>query len=70
MNAAQIEYAERKAKESFDRWNDVASAIETHSSTYCEVMGVIDDAVHIGIQMALFGDIKTVGGEIVKSRKS
>lgn len=57
MTRAQVVYAQRKAMDAFDKWNDVAGVIETNSGYYSEIEAVIEDAVHIGIQMALFGKI-------------
>lgn len=57
MKKQQVDYAVRKALENFDRWNDVSGVVEVNSGYYSEISGVIEDAVHIGIQMALKGQI-------------
>lgn len=57
MTKEQVLYAERKALEVFDKWNDVTGIVVPCSGYYSEIKGVIEDAVHIGIQMALKGDI-------------
>lgn len=57
MKGEQIDYAERKAMERFDEWNDVSGVIEPCGGYYSEIRGVIEDAVHIGAQMALKGKI-------------
>jgi len=57
MTKEQVNYAERKAMELFDKWNDVTGIIAPCSGYYSEARGVIEDAVNIGIQMALKGHI-------------
>jgi hypothetical protein len=67
MTIGQIRDAERKALNEFDKWNDVTGAISKGSSWYYELQSVIEDAVHIGAQMALRGEVKYDDkGEIVK----
>lgn len=58
MNKGQIADAERKAINELDKWNDVTGAIEPGSSWYYELQSVTEDAVHIGIQMALYGKVE------------
>ena len=50
--------AERRALHCFDAWNDVAGIFVSRNSYYGEITGVIEDAVHCGIQMAMFGDVQ------------
>lgn len=57
MTKQQVEYAVRKALENFDRWNDVTGVVEVNSGYYSEISSVIEDSVHIGIQMALYGRV-------------
>lgn len=57
MNKGQVRYAERKAMENFDRWNEVVGMFKPTTGYYAEIEGVIEDAVHIGIQMALKGEL-------------
>jgi hypothetical protein len=67
MNKSEVYYAERKALENFDEWNDASGMFDTKCGYYPEIISVIEDAVHIGIQMALFGEvIKNKDGEIVR----
>ena len=67
MTQGQIETAERKAMNEFDRWNSIAGCVAPDSGYYYEMQGVIEDAVHIGIQMALFGEVKyDKEGNVVK----
>lgn len=68
MNKSQVDFAERKAKEIFDKWNDGTGFIKPGTGYYDEVMSCIEDAVHCGIQIAIFGDIEVMEGEIVKNR--
>jgi len=58
MTRVQVNFAERKAMEQFDRWNDVSGKFDVATGYYGEIEGVIHDAVHIGIQMALNGKIE------------
>lgn len=67
MKKSEVDYAERKALEVFDKWNDVIGMFGIDGGYYPEITSVIEDAVHIGIQMALFGEvIKNSDGEIVR----
>jgi hypothetical protein len=66
MKKGVIDKAERLALNEFDKWNDITGFVSEHTSYYYEIQSVIEDAVHIGIQMALnskvkydeFGDVK------------
>lgn len=58
MKIGEVEYAERKAMQKFDEWNDVSGCFPPGSGSYAEAQSCIKDAVHIGIQMAKFGDVK------------
>jgi hypothetical protein len=53
MNKGEVNYAERKALEQFDKWNDVTGVFTQGTGYYNEVVEWILDAVHIGIQRAL-----------------
>lgn len=53
MNAGEVANAVRRALNVFDDWNDVAGFVPLNSSWYYEMQGVIEDAVHCGIQAAL-----------------
>lgn len=57
MTKEQVNYAERKAMELFDKWNEVTGIVAQCSGYYSELRGVIEDSVHIGIQMAINGTI-------------
>jgi hypothetical protein len=76
MQKGQVEHAVRKAHEVFDRWNKVTGMIPIYSGYYYEMLSIIDDAVHIGIQMALNGEVNMKKeedldgcGEVVKTLK-
>lgn len=58
MNLGKVRNAEREGLNALDRWNDVTGAIEKNSSWYYELQSVVEDCVHIGIQMALYGEVK------------
>ena len=57
MRKSEVDYAERKAMESFDQWNECTGVIQTCTGYYDEIRHIIEDSVHIGIQMALYGKI-------------
>lgn len=57
MRKSEVDYAERKAIEEFDKWNDVTGFVQPCTSYYDEFRSVLEDAVHIGIHMALYGKI-------------
>lgn len=52
MTQGQIEYAIRKAHESFDRWNDVTGLIPKFSGYYYEALAEIETATRIGARVA------------------
>mgnify|MGYP003437380168 FL=1 len=67
MNIGKVKDAERFGLNCLDKWNDVTGAVAKNSGWYYELQSVIEDAVHVGIHMALFGEVKTNDeGEIVK----
>lgn len=49
----EIEYAERRALNVFDEWNDATGFVEKFCGYYYEIQGIIKDAVHCGFQRAL-----------------
>lgn len=53
MKKGLVNEAERIALNQLDKWNDIAGFVKKHTGYYYEVQGLIEDAVHIGIQMAL-----------------
>jgi len=53
MQKGQKEYAQRKALELFDAWNDVTGCFPKFTSYYYEICAVINDAVEIGSMVAL-----------------
>ena len=57
MTAGQVERAVREAYNQFDTWNDATGCFEPHKGYYCEMQGLLEEAVHVGIQMALEGKI-------------
>jgi|WetSurMetagenome_2_1015567.scaffolds.fasta_scaffold47250_6 hypothetical protein len=69
MNKGQVDYAERKALELFDNWNNVTGVFEIGSGYYGEIKSCIVDAVHCGIQMVIYDKINIQDGEIIR-RKS
>lgn len=65
MNRGSVEYAERKAMELFDTWNDCVGMLTPGTSYYAEIEACINDAVHCGIQMALSGKIDIEDGNVI-----
>ncbi len=53
MTVGQIEYAVRKAHESFDRWNDCTGLIPKFCGYYYEALAEIETAVRIGARVAI-----------------
>ena len=70
MNRGQVEHAERRALSLFDDWNDVTGVFLPGISYYNEVTGCIEDAVHVGIQMALYGKVNIKDGNVVRGDSS
>lgn len=58
MNKGNVDDAERKALNVLEEWNEVTGALDVNGSWYRECQSVVEDAVHIGIQMALFGKVE------------
>ena len=58
MEKGEVEYAERTALNMLDKWNDTANVVEKNTGYYYELQTVIKDAVHIGIQMAIYGNVE------------
>ena len=53
MKAGLVKEAERIALNQLDKWNDVTGFLTKHTSYYYEIQALMEDAVHVGIQMAL-----------------
>lgn len=70
MNKGEVQDAERYALNEFDKWNDVTDQFTKGTSYYYEMQGVISDAVHIGIQMALYGKVDRDDYDNIKIPKS
>jgi len=50
MKTGELNDAIRRALNLFDKWNDCTGAIQKGTSTYYEMQGCIEDAVHCGAQ--------------------
>ena len=57
MNKDKLNKALEIVRERFSNWNEITGAIPEQTSTYYEIESMIEDAVHIGIQMWLYGHI-------------
>lgn len=57
MKKGEVDKAERIALNIFDTWNDCTRVIPEASGYYYEAQACIIDAVHIGIQMAVWGHV-------------
>ena len=53
MKKGEADYAVRRALNKLDEWLEVTGIIPKHTGYYYEVQGVVEDAVHCGIQEAL-----------------
>lgn len=53
MKKGEIDGAIRRALNKFDEWNDVTGIVQRDTGYYYELQGVIEDAVHCGVQAAL-----------------
>ena len=53
MKRGEVDNATRRALNIFDSWNRSTGFVEEHTSYYYELQGIIEDAVHCGIQAAL-----------------
>jgi len=70
MTQGEIDTAEREALNFFDRWNEVTGFVQKHTGYYYELQSIIEDAVHIGIQMVLFKKIiKDEEGNLMREKK-
>lgn len=49
----EVDFAIRRALNILDQWNNVSGVVTPFTSHYYELQGVIEDAVHCGIQVAL-----------------
>lgn len=57
MNKGQVGKAQRIALNVFDKWNDVTGFVPENTGYYYEILSIIEDAVHIGAQMAINGKV-------------
>ena len=70
MTQGEIDTAEREALNLLDKWNEVTGFVQKHTGYYYELQSVVEDAVHIGIQMVLFKKIiKDEEGNLMRERK-
>lgn len=53
MTKSELDHAIRRALNIFDNWNDVTGVFTRDCAGYCEMVGIIEDAVHCGAQEAL-----------------
>lgn len=58
MKTGVVKEAERIALNQLDKWNDITGFVAKHTGYYYEIQGLMEDAVHIGIQMALNGKVE------------
>ena len=69
MNNGQVKFAERKAMELFDQWNECVGMFVPGTGYYGEIEACIIDAVHCGIQMALYNKINIEDGSVIRGIK-
>lgn len=58
MKAGEVKDAERKALNVLEKWNETTGVFDVGSGYWYEIQAVIEDAVHIGIQMATMGRVE------------
>jgi len=63
MTEGQKHFAQRKAIQVFEEWNDVTGFVQPFTSYYYEIIAVIEDAVEIGAMVALDIKFKIVDGK-------
>lgn len=69
MTKGQIESAIRAAYNQLDTWNNVTGVVQPDTGYYYELQAVIEDCVHIGIQMAVHGKVNyNEDGEVIKEK--
>lgn len=66
MQKGQKEYAQRKALELFDAWNDVTGCFPKFTSYYYEICAVINDAVEVGSMVALGVEFEIKDGNLTQ----
>lgn len=69
MKKGEVAEAERLALNELDKWNDITGFVQKHTWYYYELQGIIEDAVHIGIQMALAGKVDRKKDGTIKRAK-
>lgn len=69
MERGLVQEAERIAFNQLDKWNDITGFIDKHTGYYYEIQGLIQDAVHIGIQMSLNKEVEFDEYDNVKINK-
>lgn len=69
MKKGEVAEAERLALNELDKWNDITGFVQKHTGYYYELQGIIEDAVHIGIQMALAGKVDRKKDGTIKRAK-
>lgn len=52
MTKGQLEYAQGKARELFNKWLETTGLVQEHSAYYYELIACIDDAVDVGARVA------------------
>jgi hypothetical protein len=69
MTKGKVDYALRQALNHFDRWIDATGALEKFTTYYYECQACIEDAVRIGIMVALDIPIEfDEGGELIDKK--
>lgn len=71
MKKGQVEEAVRRSLTQYDKWSDITGVITKGCSYDYEIQALIEEATHIGIQMALNGnvDYDEDGNVILKNTK-
>ena len=51
MTEGQLEYAQGKARELFNKWNEATGFVPEYTGYYYEIIACIDEAVDIGARV-------------------
>ena len=70
MKRGEVDDAIRRALNIFDEWNEVTGFVQPGTGYYYELQGIIEDAVHVGIQSALgYKLVGTPSDDVTDERK-
>lgn len=65
MEKIKVDYAIRLATQNLDEWVDVTGIVPMFSGYHGEMQGIVEDAVRIGILVALEHKVEIKDGEVI-----